>query len=144
MTKPLRHIDSAMKGRRATLRARMPTPEVLLWQQLRREQLGAKFRRQHSVGSFILDFYAPVPRLAIEIDGDTHFASVRARDQDRRRDALLSCEGIRVLRFTNTEIRESIAGVCQNIADVLRGRLTPPPTPPLEEGESADQFSPPL
>ena len=64
----------SVKPRRQALRRTMPKAEVLLWMQLKgRQLLGCKFRRQYSVGSYVLDFYCPEIRLAIELDGDSHF-----------------------------------------------------------------------
>ncbi|MDO8599192.1 MAG: DUF559 domain-containing protein, partial [bacterium] len=72
----------ALKVVRSHLRASMPAPELILWQRIRNEQLGVKFRRQHSIGSAIVDFYAPSVRLAIELDGESHYVDTRARGCD--------------------------------------------------------------
>ena len=62
------------KARRQLLRRETPSAEEILWSKLRRRQmLGYKFRRQYSVENFVVDFYCPRARLAIEIDGDSHF-----------------------------------------------------------------------
>ena len=74
-----------LKTRRQTLRSQMPPAEALLWQQIRGKQLlGYKFRRQYSVGRYVLDFYCPALRLGIELDGDSHFQEGAAQgDQER-------------------------------------------------------------
>jgi very-short-patch-repair endonuclease len=62
-----------LKDRRSDLRTNQTPQEVLLWSRIRREQLNFKFRRQHSIGGYIVDFYCPMKRLVIEIDGSHHF-----------------------------------------------------------------------
>jgi len=90
--------------RARTLRREMTLPEVLLWQALRRRQLdGLLFRRQHPVGPYVLDFYCPAHGLAIEVDGAAHDGADRAA-RDRRRDAWLGAQGIRVVRFPAVDI----------------------------------------
>jgi len=97
----------------------MPMPEVILWQSIRRKQLGVKFRRQFSIGNFILDFYAPKIKLGIEIDGETHFFNRETREKDEERDKILARQGIRVLRFLNTEIMKNLEGVIREILDQI-------------------------
>ena len=66
------------KEKRQRLRNTMPDAEVILWSRLKgRQILGCKFRRQHSVGPFVMDFYSPEIRLAIELDGDSHYREGR-------------------------------------------------------------------
>ena len=93
-----------------------PTPaEKLLWNKLRNSQLDdKKFRRQHSVGNYILDFYCPKQKLAIELDGDSHFTEVGIKS-DAKRTEFLNNVGIRVLRFTNKEIFENLESVLKKI-----------------------------
>ena len=75
------------KALRQELRSQIPTAEVILWSRLRgRRVLGKKFRRQYSVGPYVLDFYCPEVRLAVEVDGDSHCLPDAAR-QDRERQA---------------------------------------------------------
>lgn len=118
-----------LQSNRVHLRANMPAPELVLWQRLRAEQLGAKFRRQYSIGNAIVDFYAPSVRLAIELDGESHYTDARARARDAERDALLACDDILVLRFTNVEVMRNLNGVCERIAGVVRQRATPSRSP---------------
>ena len=62
------------KDKRQELRNSMPKAEVLLWIRLKgRQLLGCKFRRQYSIGAFVMDFYSPEIKLGIELDGDSHF-----------------------------------------------------------------------
>ena len=82
----------------------MPFAELLLWYYLRGKHLnGYKFRRQVSIGPFIVDFYCPRTHVAIEIDGDSH-VTPSAVTYDVRRQAYLQSLGMTVLRFTNTDI----------------------------------------
>ncbi|MCD6413398.1 MAG: endonuclease domain-containing protein, partial [Elusimicrobia bacterium] len=104
-------------SRQRELRKNMPTPEVVLWQKIRRKQLGIKFRRQFAIGKYILDFYAPGVRLAVEIDGESHFATAGSRDKDKKRDEFLAKRGIKVLRFLNTEVMRNLNGVLQKILE---------------------------
>ena len=118
-----------LKERRRSLRRQMPKAEVLMWSRLKSKQLdGFKFRRQHSVGSYILDFYCPELNLAIELDGDTH-AGKQAENYDQKRQQYIELFGIRLIRFTNFQVIENMEGVLQEILKQL-----PPPTPPLQEG----------
>jgi very-short-patch-repair endonuclease len=75
--------------------------EAELWKSLQRSKLdGRKFRRQHSVGPYILDFYCPEESLAIELDGDGHYDPIKQfHDADRRK--FLKDKGIKILRFEN-------------------------------------------
>ena len=93
-----------MWSRARQLRRQQTDAERLLWQRLRDRQLaGQKFRRQYEFGGFVLDFYCPSARLAIEVDGGQHYSEeVAARDLERTR--CLEANAMRVLRFTNTEV----------------------------------------
>lgn len=88
--------------------------ERTLWQVLRGKQLGVKFRRQHGIGHYIVDFYCPERRLIIELDGDSHFGDA-AQDYDRERDAYLHGLGLRIIRFTNMQLAENLEGVYEII-----------------------------
>jgi very-short-patch-repair endonuclease len=92
--------------------------ESKLWYQFLRT-LPQKFTRQKPLGSYIADFYCSEFQLVIEIDGDSHFSEVAER-RDAARTAALERHGLRVLRFTNLELRESFEGVCQRILVELK------------------------
>ena len=95
--------------------------EVRLWRRLRNRQLdGVKFRRQHPVGPYIVDFYCHEANLAIELDGSGHQDPGQA-DYDRTRSAELQSMGITVIRFWNLEVRDNIEGVIA----AIRQSLTP-------------------
>jgi very-short-patch-repair endonuclease len=102
---------------RRQLRRNMTLPERLLWGQLRGKKLaGLKFRRQHPVGPYVVDFFCAERQLAIELDGEPHFDG-DGPARDRRRDAFLQTERIRVLRFTNPDVLRDLDGVLDAIAD---------------------------
>ena len=109
-----------MKPLRKTLRSEATPAERELWNILRQSNLGGyKFRRQHSVGRYIVDFYCPMERLAIELDGDSHFTD-EATDYDHERTAFLNSLNIRVLRFLNTDVHENLIAVCERILEELQ------------------------
>ncbi len=94
-----------------------PTPqEIMLWARLKNNGTGFKFRRQHGIGKYILDFYCPSKKLAIEIDGSQHQDN---ENYDRMRDDLVSNFGIKTLRFWNNEINTNIEGVLMKIGEEL-------------------------
>ncbi|MBX4205515.1 MAG: endonuclease domain-containing protein [Candidatus Doudnabacteria bacterium] len=118
-----------LKLRRKLLRHNAPDPEQILWYYLRNKAFGYKFRRQYSVSQYVLDFYCSKLRLAIEIDGDSHF-NPKARIYDTIREKRVKQQNIQILRFTNDEIRENIEAVIEKISNNL-----PPLTPPTLGGE---------
>jgi very-short-patch-repair endonuclease len=106
--------------RRRRLRKNQTDAEAKLWSRLRNRGLdGVKFRRQHSVGNYILDFYAPVHKLCIEADGGQHYEKEGMR-KDMLRTEILSKQGIKVLRFSDLEILKNINGVCESIVNEIR------------------------
>jgi very-short-patch-repair endonuclease len=108
------------KEKRRALRINMPEPEKRIWNRLRSRQVnGHKFRRQYSIGKFIVDFYCPEAKLAIEIDGDSHFTE-RQRLYDIARQEYIESKGIHVLRFTNKDITENVEGVLVRITESLK------------------------
>jgi ATP-dependent helicase HrpA/adenine-specific DNA-methyltransferase len=102
------------------LRGAETDTEHRLWDLLRDRKLaGFKFRRQHPIGRYVLDFYCASARLAIEIDGSDHLEADRVEyDADRTR--LLAARAIRVLRFANEEILHEPAGVVDAILRTIR------------------------
>ncbi|MES2068780.1 MAG: endonuclease domain-containing protein [Pseudomonadota bacterium] len=112
-------LPEDLRGWARELRAQMTDAETLLWQLLRNRRIAnAKFRRQHPVGRYILDFYCDEKKLAIELDGGQH--SERA-DYDRQRDAWLSAKGIQVLRFWNNQMLAETENVLEEIYRKLTG-----------------------
>ena len=100
------------KQRRQTLRNNMTEPEKRLWGILRNHQLGVKFRRQHGIGHYIVDFYCPELKLIIEVDGESHFFE-DAQAYDKIRDKFMLELGLTTIRITNTAIMQNIDGVCE-------------------------------
>ncbi|WP_201980783.1 endonuclease domain-containing protein [Hymenobacter rubidus] len=104
------------KEARRTLRNTLTPAEATLWKCLKGGQLaGRKFRRQHSVGAYILDFYCPEERIAVELDGAGHF-TVAGSLHDAARTDYLNTLGIQVIRFENKLIWSALDDVLQTIA----------------------------
>jgi very-short-patch-repair endonuclease len=116
-SKPIRGVASVR--RRAKELRRQATPaEKVLWEQLRNRRLnGIKFRRQHPIGSYIVDFYCPAHHLAVEIDGEIHSFQVEA---DLIRTQALEDLGIKVIRFWNYEVEQNLNAVLETIAENWR------------------------
>ena len=109
-----------LKGLRQDLRNNMPPAEKILWSKLKGSQLEKyKFRRQYSVDKFILDFYCPQAGLAIEIDGDSHYETDKP-EYDAVRSRKIESHGIKIIRFTNTEVYDSLDGVIDQILKQLK------------------------
>ena len=99
------------------LRQKMTLPEKILWQFLRGSSFaGLRFRRQHPVGRYIVDFCCPKKKLIIELDGEYHTTIAR---EDEKRDVFLKNHGFRVLRFTNDHVFDHIETTLQSIAQEL-------------------------
>ena len=112
------------KTKRRDLRNSSPQSEALLWAHLRQRPVDSlRFRRQYSVGAYVLDFYCPEVKLAIEIDGATHDGD-DAAEHDANRQAWIEQFGIRFLRFSNQQVRNDINSVLQIIAITARERKT--------------------
>jgi len=105
---------------RTQLRSHLTPAEARLWKMLKNSQLdGRKFRRQHSVGDYIVDFYCPEERLAIELDGQVH-KSDAARQYDADRQEFLKRYGIKVIRFENFLVFEESEFVLNTIRHFFR------------------------
>jgi very-short-patch-repair endonuclease len=113
--------DSSRKSRARALRRSATEGEALLWRRLRANQLGVKFRRQHPIGVYVLDFFCHSASLAIEVDGGQHFSN-EAAAHDSRRSQFLSEYGIRVLRFTNAEVLSRTDSVLEAILRAVQRR----------------------
>jgi len=114
--------DPKFKPRRKELRHNETKEEKLLWNILRRKNLGCKFFRQYSAGPYILDFYCSEKRIGIELDGSQHLDN---KDYDKERDNYLLMNDIKVLRFWNSEISGNIDEVLEKIKSEIR--LAPHP-----------------
>jgi len=111
------NLKTLLKKRRK-LRNSMTPQEIILWSKLRREQLGCKFRRQHSIGNYIIDFYCPDRKIIIELDGWQH---KREKDvkYDIKRTQYFEKLGLKVLRFWNNEVNNNLDGVVLKIEEFL-------------------------
>ena len=98
------------------LRKNLTPAEARLWSAIRNKQLeGLRFRCQHPVGNFILDFYCPYCKLVVEVDGDIHNCS---GDRDNARTAKLAEYGYTVLRFRNEQVMNDLPKVLAQIRRV--------------------------
>ena len=118
--------DSQTYIRAKAFRRVMTPPEARLWTRLRASRLdGIKFRRQHPVGPYILDFYCAAARLAVEVDGRVHDDPDRAR-HDQRRTAWLATQGVKVIRLSAEHVRTELDGVLGFITEAVRARVSAP------------------
>ena len=111
---------SYMTPRRQELRNRLSRAEIYLWSRVKNKQiLGYKFRRQYSVGYYVIDFYCPKLKLAIEVDGDSHFTK-EAMEYDKRREEYIKSFGISFLRVTNLDVYKNMEGVVDKIIEIIK------------------------
>ena len=107
------------------LRRNQTRAEARLWAALRNRQLaGLKFRRQVSLGPYVVDFFCLGARLIVELDGGQH-GEADGRSRDARRTRWLEARGYRVIRFWNNEVSESLEGVLAVILAAARGDPSP-------------------
>jgi very-short-patch-repair endonuclease len=112
--------ETVLKAR--ALRRNMTLPEGLLWLELRKRPGGMKFRRQHPLGPYILDFHCPAASLAIEVDGESHNRGMQPQ-HDVRRDEWLLRQGIDVVRFSAVEVINNLDAVVREITRLAAERL---------------------
>jgi len=118
-----------------TLRNQQTDAENMLWLMLRDRRLeGLKFRRQHPVGRYIVDFYCHELKLAIELDGGGHNEDV-TREYDQLRSQELLGAGIRVERFWNNDVLKNLESVLERIYMLLQKTSKSPSPLPLSQGE---------
>jgi very-short-patch-repair endonuclease len=111
----LLHETPQLKTFRRELRHNLTPAEAALWKMIQGSRLeGRKFRRQHSVGLYILDFYCPAEKLAVELDGQVH-NSGQAQQYDYERKVFLEFYGIKVIRFENKWVFEEPGWVLDQI-----------------------------
>jgi very-short-patch-repair endonuclease len=109
----------------------MTEAERVLWEALRGRRLaGLRFRRQHPVGRFILDFYCPIAKLCVEVDGGIHDLQA---EQDAERSAALAAGGYRVVRVRNEEVLQDLPSALARIEAATR-----PTEPPLTRTARAE------
>ena len=127
------HLD--LKRR---LRSDMTGPETRLWSRQRARQLqGLKFRRQHGIGPYIVDFYCPEQFLVIEVGGDSH-ADADQILKDQLRDRYFQSLGLRVVRYINDDILKNLDRALEDLADRLSSGSTSPRPPLRRRGEDAE------
>jgi len=125
--------DPALKQRRQELRRNQTDAEKTLWRHVcNRQFFGPRFFRQYSIGPYILDFYCPAIKLAVELDGGQHLQSEN-REYDEARSKYLQDQGIHVIRFWNHDVSLDI----QSVMNKLEEKITPPRLP-LQQGAEQD------
>lgn len=132
MTKIFNRRSNA--GFRKDLKGKMTKSEAVLWKFIKGDVLGYRFRRQYGIGHFIVDFYCPILKLAIEVDGFTH-AEEEVFEKDCRKDEFLNKLGIKVSRYSSEQVLKTLRNVlldiefsCTSLASAT------PPRPLLEKG----------
>lgn len=117
---------------RRKLRREMTAGEKVFWAKVARRQFNnLKFRRQHAIGNYIVDFYCPEKKLIIEIDGDSHAEELTIQD-DRAREDYLESFGYKIIRYQNSDILNSTEGVFE---DLIKKLEITPSTSPSRGGE---------
>lgn len=112
-----KQTDPKMHLRAKELRQNQTPAEAKLWLYLRAHRVNnVHFRRQHAIGNYIVDFYAPSQKLVIEVDGSQH---VGQEEYDLERTVFLEAKSYRVLRFWNSDVMNNIEGVMVSILDAL-------------------------
>ena len=114
--KPI-HNRKHLESFRKELRENLTPAEAFLWKNLQKRQLkGRKFRRQHSIENFIVDFYCPEEKLIIELDGEIH-KNATAEEKDWSRDKRLEELGFKIIRFENKMVFDFLPSVLKEIDD---------------------------
>ncbi len=114
----MRQTSRAVVKRARGLRRVMSLPEVLLWQRLRLRPCGVKFRRQHPVGRYVADFYAPDVRLIVELDGLAHDMGDRP-ERDVARDDWLRAQGFVVVRVAALDVLKDVDAVVDGVVRLI-------------------------
>ena len=113
---PGQRVTKEKLQRAKELRRDMTPAEKILWEELRANKLGVRFRRQQVIQGFIVDFYCHRAGLVIEVDGDVHDLQ---KEEDERRERVLSTLGLRVVRFGNDEVMRNLSAVVGKIKETL-------------------------
>ena len=100
---------------RRHLRANLTSAESRLWTKLRSKQFRAlKFRRQHGIGPYIVDFFCPAKSLVVEVDGDVH-AERSVQKKDKERERYFQSLGLHVIRYNNDDVLNNLDGVLEDL-----------------------------
>jgi very-short-patch-repair endonuclease len=114
------HNSRAKIEQRRALRSALTPAEAALWRALQRSALrGKKFRRQHGIGPYIVDFYCAGEKLIVELEGAAH-DSEPAASRDQIRESFLRARGFNVIRIENRHVRENLEGVLEYISQHFR------------------------
>jgi very-short-patch-repair endonuclease len=112
-----------LKTKARELRKNLTLSEKALWSRLRGKQLlGVQFYRQKPIGDYIVDFYAPIAKLVVEVDGSQHLTGDHV-ESDQKRDLYLSGMGLKVIRFNSREVLTNTDEVVQVIFRTMEGAL---------------------
>jgi len=123
---PSWQVSTRQRERARVLRRDLTDAERIIWNAVRAKRLaGASFRRQAPIGPYIVDFVCHDAMLIVEIDGGQHYEAEHLK-RDERRDAYLSSNGFRVLRFNNHDVMTNRQGVLETIAGAVAHTLFPP------------------
>jgi very-short-patch-repair endonuclease len=109
-------VTKAKLERAKELRREMTPAEKLLWQEVRANKLGVRFRRQQVIQGFIVDFYCHQAGLVVEVDGGIHDLQ---KEEDERREKVLSEMGLRIVRFQNDEVERGLSAVVRKIRQAV-------------------------
>jgi very-short-patch-repair endonuclease len=115
---PRIYTKKTQQEKRRRLRRAMTDAEIILWAELKNKSLGVRFLRQYSIGAYVVDFYCPLLKLAIEVDGVTHITEEQAA-YDKNRENELENLNVSFLRFTNGQVYSDI----ENVVGVIKERI---------------------
>jgi len=113
---------TVLKPRIRELRRDATPAEQRLWSALRGKRLGVKFRRQHPISRYVVDFYCVEAALAIEVDGSIHEGR---KEEDATRQAYLEENRVKFLRFTNDDVLNRLSYVIDTVQRTLQNNVTP-------------------
>lgn len=122
---------AGLKPRRRGLRQQQTAEEERLWEELKSNKLGLKFKRQYSVSRYVVDFYCPKRKLAVEIDGSVH---KDRKEYDRFRKEFMESLGIRTIRFWGSQVRNDL----RSVLEVIELNLTPDPLSLVRRGKMVE------
>lgn len=111
------------KEKRRLLKINMTTEEIILWEYLRKDKLGFRFRRQYGINQYIVDFYCPKLKLVIELDGKHHYLEKNLK-YDKVREKFLEGLGLKVIRIKNEDINENLNESLYKIDEVVKSLKT--------------------
>jgi len=136
--KPKRvHNSKELLNIRKVLRNNPPQAEILIWKYLQKSQFDYKFRRQHSIGKYVVDFYCPELKLAVEIDGPVHDEPKNIIHDSEKTEYILN-KNIQLIRIDNkdvyTNINKVIEFIKSKIEKIEKTQHHPPPPPHLRRG----------